>query len=152
MDPVTLFLVPGFLGGLVIALFIKLRRRGETRASGDVFNVGRLSTDVINMANIRVAGVGGLGLVAMALTVALNVPRIGQSMALGLVLGVVLAATLILLRRRQGPMPSSGRQGGANTVLAIDRRPPGANEPDQDASNVRTHVVPGLPATSPHVA
>ena len=76
------------------------------------------------MASIRVAGVGGLGLVAMALTVALNVPRIGDTLAIGLMLGLALAAGLIVARRRVGPMPSSGRHGGANAVLAIDEREP----------------------------
>ena len=55
------------------------------------------------------AGIGGLGLVAMALAVALDVPRIGQTVALGLVLGAVFAAILIGRRRRRGPLPSSGQ-------------------------------------------
>jgi len=152
MDPVALFVAAGFLGGLVIACgFALLRRRLQSRASADVFRVGRLSTDVINMANIRVAGIGGLGLVAMALTVALNVPRIGQSVAIGLVLGVVLAVTLIVMRQRRGPMPSSGRHGGATAVLAIDDRPSTADEPDQDSSDVRPRIVSGLPASAARV-
>ena len=82
-----------------------------------------LSTDVINAARIRVAGIGGLGLVAMAATVAFFVPRIGQTLAVGLGLGVALAAFLIVRRRRKGPLPSSGAQPGANTILAIDASP-----------------------------
>jgi hypothetical protein len=75
---------------------------------------------VINAARIRVAGVGGLGLVAMALVVAWFVPRIGQTVIVGMVLGMALAAGLIAYRRRIGPMPSSGRRPGANTILSID--------------------------------
>jgi hypothetical protein len=128
MDPVTLVVVPGFLGGLVVALFlIRLQRGGQTRASADAFRGEPLSTDVINMSRIRVAGVGGLGLVAMALVVALSVPRIGQSLALGLVLGALFAGILILGRRRHGPMPSSGQRAGANTTLSIDLPPRSAN-------------------------
>jgi hypothetical protein len=145
-----LIVIPGFLGGLVIALVIALRhRRGP--ASTDVFSRGRLSTDVINMSSIKVAGVGGLGLVAMALVVALNVERIGQSLAIGLVFGVGLAAALILFRRRSGPMPSSGEHGGANTVLAIDSRPPVADDATHDSSNRGSHVVSGVPAAAPHL-
>jgi hypothetical protein len=152
MDPVALFAAVGFLGGLVIACcFALLRRRLQARASPDIFRAGRLSTDVINMANIRVAGIGGLGLVAMALTVALNVPRIGQSVAIGLVLGVVLAVTLIILRQRRGPMPSSGRHSGATAVLAIDDRPSTVDEPDQNSSDVRPRVGSDLPTAAPHI-
>ena len=40
------------------------------------------STDVINISRIRAAGLGGLGLFAMALVVAWFVPRIGQTLSL----------------------------------------------------------------------
>jgi len=149
MDPVTLVVVPGFLGGLVIALFfIRLQRGRQTRASADAFSGEPLSTDVINMARIRVAGVGGLGLVAMALVVALFVPRVGQSLTLGLVLGAMFAAILILRRRRHGPVPSSGRRAGANTTLSIDLPPRSAAEQNHDSSNVRTEDVAAVPAPS----
>jgi hypothetical protein len=100
-----------------------------------------MTGDVINMARIRVAGVGGLGLVAMALFVAFNVPRIGQSMTLGFALGAVFAVILILRRRHQGPMPSSGQSLGANTVLSIDV--PRADERDVgDADKTETTPPP----------
>ena len=76
--------------------------------------------DVINIASIRVAGVGGLGLVAMAAALAWSIPRIGQTMALGAVLGAGLAVVLILWRRRLGPIPTSSGRPGANTTLSID--------------------------------
>ncbi len=78
------------------------------------------STDVVNISRIRVAGIGGLGLIAMALIVAWFVPRIGQTLLLGAAAGVVLAVALILRRRAAGPMPSSGRRPGANTALSIE--------------------------------
>jgi hypothetical protein len=95
-----------------------------------------VSTDVINMARIRVAGVGGLGLVAVAVVVALFVPTIRQSVTAGLVLGVLLGVTLILLRRHAGPLPSSGRRPGANTTFAIDvfEPSPTQGEPGRRAS------------------
>jgi hypothetical protein len=59
-----------------------------------------LSTDVINIAHIRVAGIGGLGLVAMAAVVAWNVPAIGTAVAMALTAGVVLGVGLIVWRGR----------------------------------------------------
>lgn len=103
MDPVTLVLVPGILGGalIAIALFLTQRRRAGSPTFSIPFDNQPRSTDVINAAHIKVAGIGGLGLVAMAAVVALNVPRIGQTLAIGLALGAVLAGALIL-RRRSG--------------------------------------------------
>lgn len=122
MDPVTTILVPGFLGGLVFAALYVLwqRRRPSAPSPTATYRSAPLSTDVINMASIKVAGVGGLGLVAMAAAVALDVPRIGETVAIGFVLGSISAAIMIVRRRRTGPMPSSGRGLGANTVLSID--------------------------------
>jgi hypothetical protein len=60
-------------------------------------------TDPINMAHIRVAGIGGLGLVAMAGVVAWNVPEIGRAVAVAAVAGVALAVALIVWRRPRVP-------------------------------------------------
>jgi len=129
MEPIVMIGVPGFIGGLLIAwLFIRLHERRPTRPDTAPLADEPVSTDVINMARIRVAGIGGLGFVAMALAVAWAVPRIGQSLATGFVLGAAFGAVLILVRRRTGPMPSSGRRAGANTTLAIDDQP----EPEKE--------------------
>ncbi len=101
MDPVTLSMIPAFLGGVVIALVFHRLQRSHTIPPGiDPLAREPISTDVINMARIRVAGIGGLGLVAMAAVVAFFVPRIAQSMAVGLLAGVVFAVVLILARGR----------------------------------------------------
>ena len=147
MEPVTIVVVSGFLGGLVIALFVIRSDRGRhTRSAPDAFSREPLSSDVINMARIRVAGIGGLGLVAMALNVAIFIPRIGVPIGLGLVLGAGFAAVLILRRRRQGAMPSSGRRRGANTTLSIDAPLPRDGQ-ERDPSNVRRQDV-GVPAVA----
>ena len=62
------------------------------------------SPHMINMARIRVSGVGGLGMVAMSVVVAAFVPSIRLSMAIAFVLGLALAAVLIAFRRRKGPL------------------------------------------------
>lgn len=150
MDPVTLVLVPGLLGGLVLALlFFKLQQhRHGDELPPDAFRNLPISTDVINMAHIRVGGLGGLGLVATALWAAWFVPRIGQTLAVGFVFGVIMAVAMILGRRHSGPMPSSGRRPGANTTLSIDLLPPAVAEQEHESSNSRTHVGAAAPVIS----
>lgn len=119
----TSLIVVSLAGGLVVALLIMVAHRLRPgQRQFDVFARGRGAgrTDVINIASVRVAGIGGLGLVAMAAALAWSIPRIGQTIALGAVLGAGLAAVLILWRRRLGPMPTSGGRPGANTTLSID--------------------------------
>ncbi len=122
MNPVMLIIVPGFLGGLVIALIVIMIQRRRTSDASVVMphRLEPLSTDMINMAHIKVAGVGGLGLVAMAAAVAFDVPMIGISITIALVLGTITAVIMIVRTNRSGPMPSSGSRMGANTVLSID--------------------------------
>lgn len=97
MDPATLLLIPGVLGGLALAFV--LRRVNRQDAVPVPFHPEPLSTDVINMAHVKVAGVGGLGLVAMALVVASVIPQIGRSLAVGFLAGAALAVALILFNR-----------------------------------------------------
>jgi hypothetical protein len=121
MNPLTLIMVPGFLGGLILAVAVILLQRPQPSTSSlIVSNRLAVTTDVINMASIKVTGVGGLGLVAMAAAVAFDVPLIGQAVAVGLALGVSGALVAILWRRHTGPLPSSNRYMGANAVLSID--------------------------------
>lgn len=121
MDPITVLIVPAFVGGVLVALYlVRAHRRSGRTDRALVHDRDGMITDAINMAHIRVAGVGGLGLVAMALVVAAFVPSIGASLALGAALGAVVAIVLIVWRRRVGPMRSSGRRPGANTTLSIE--------------------------------
>jgi hypothetical protein len=123
MDPVTLVLMLSILGGFAFAWLIArigawIGSRGPT-ALVDV-PMEPVSTDVINIAHIRAAGIGGLGLFAMALVVAWFMPRIGLTLGAGAVFGALLGAVMILRRRRTGPLPSSGGSAGANVVLSIE--------------------------------
>lgn len=123
MDPVTLVIVPGFVGGLLLAaIVVFLQRRDHAQPSVIVPIRLPITTDVVNMAHIKVAGIGGLGLVAMAGAVAYDVPRIGQTIALAFSSGLVGAAVMIAWRRRTSPLPSSGQHMGANSVLSIDEQ------------------------------
>ena|SRR5687767_12382373 len=145
MDPATGLLVLGFVGGLLIAgVTILLQRRGKppSVAPPVPYRQTPLTIDMINMASIKVAGVGGLGLVAMAAAVALDVPRIAQSVGIGIGLGAVGALVVILRRRRTGVMPSSGRGMGANTVLAIDQAPTSVADLKQPGSSIDCSWAP----------
>jgi len=143
MDPVTLVLIPSILGGFALAWLIA-RSGGRIGSRGPSTLVDAplepVSTDVINIAHIRAAGLGGLGLFAMALVVALFVPAIRLAVSVGVLSGAVLAAVMILRRRRTGPLPSSGGSAGANVVLSIDR-PEASDTEDLDGPSNRLRVA-----------
>jgi hypothetical protein len=118
-SPVGFILLPAAVGGLVVGLALawrsyRDRRDGRTAAaSPDAFGPDVASTDVINFSRIRVSGIGGLGLVALALVIALEFERVGQTVALGAIGGGLAALGVILFRRRRGPLGSSGAAPGA---------------------------------------
>ena len=133
-----LLMVVAFVGGLVVAPLLALfhRRSSPVREPLPRRDDAPL-VDAINIAQIRVTGIGGLGFVLLAFAVAAYIPSIGVSLATGAALGIVFAVVLILRRRRRGPLPSSGGRPGANTMLSIemngsvsdDRREGSANPP-----------------------
>ncbi len=154
MEPLLIILVPGVLGGIVVAyVFFRLARV----PSPPVMMSERLdppSTGMINMARIRVAGSGGLGMVAMSIVVAIFVPRIRFTMALAFVLGCVMAAVLVLLRRSDGSS-SSGIDPGAHALLPLEPRDGTGHDDSHDAADRRdvpSAVLPGVAAPAPGLA
>jgi len=127
MEPLIMIVVPGLLGGIVVAL--GLMRVGVRPEDGSNAPLQPPSPGLINMAHIRVGGIGGLGMVAMAATVAIFVPRIRLTMAVALFLGMALAAVLIAVRRRTEPLPSSSQHAGAHSMFI--------SEVPQDSANHR---------------
>ena len=107
----------GILGGLILA-FILARFPARPERLPDERRLDPPSTDIINIARIRVRGIGGLGLVAMAMTVAAFVPRIRLTMAIALVLGCAMAGLLIARRRRHSASSDIGP--GAHSMLPMD--------------------------------
>ena len=120
MEAMGILALAGVFGGLAMAAWLYRFNREHQRNPFDSAVRQDRPTDIINMAHIRVEGVGGVGMVLMAIAVALGVPQVGKSMAAGLLLGALMAVVLIRRRRAAGPMPSSGQRPGANTTLAID--------------------------------
>jgi hypothetical protein len=123
MEPLLIALIPGTLGGLAVAWLIAAV--GRRRRTPDVVVPWRPTEayPVINMANIRVEGVGGLGMVAAVIAVAITDPRIRLAVLIAAVLGVGLAFALIALRRETGALPSGTDGPDGRLPLGLDRGP-----------------------------
>ena len=119
MEPLLMILVPGLLGGLALALLIAGARTG-TPSIVVPKRLAAPSPSLINMAHIRVEGVGGLGMVGAVVVVAVSDPRIGLATILASVLGVGLALALIAMRRHTGGLPSSDGGPDVRSTLGID--------------------------------
>ena len=142
MDPVTLLMVVAFVGGLVVAPLLMLFHHRSSRVREPLpLRDDAPLVDAINIAHIRVTGIGGLGLVLLALAVAAYIPSIGVSLAAGAALGIVFAVVLILRRRRMGPLPSSGGRPGANTTLSIEMGESASDDQTKDSVNLSRNVV-----------
>jgi hypothetical protein len=115
MEPLLIILIPGIAGGILLAFYLAHRpARPAVAAPAVRRSLPPTSPSLINMARIQIDGVGGLGMVAMALAVAISVPWIRLSIAVSLVLGAVVAAVLIGWRRSR-PLASSSRHAGAHS-------------------------------------
>ena len=93
------------LGGgalIALALIATQSRSRDAIPSPDSF-AGR-GHNIIDISNLRVAGLGGLGLVILSGVVALQFERIGATLMAGAIGGTVAAVVMILYRRRHdGP-------------------------------------------------
>lgn len=107
MEPVLIALVPGVIGGLLVALLIA---RWRTKIPSAPFprSLPAPTPAVINIAAIKVEGIGGLGMVAAVLAVAIADPRIRLAIMIAAVLGAALAVGLIVIRRHPAPLPYRG--------------------------------------------
>ena len=134
-SPFAMLLLPAAIGGGIMSLFFLWRSRADQRADRhsaserDVYAGVTGSPDPINIGRIRIAGIGGLSFVVVALVIALVLERVGQTVAIGAAGGALIALVVILRRRRAGPLPSSGRTPGANAVLRIEEGGGGDGEP-----------------------
>ena len=87
----------------------------------------------INISRIPVAGIGGLGLVAMAVVVAFNMSAAWWTMVMGVTGGVVLAVILVIARlyvKAKGPSGTDpkilfrvppeggGHEGGSHAAIS----------------------------------
>ena len=140
MEPLLIVLVPGVLGGIILAVllgsrWIDLRTRGVDR------RLEPTSPSLINMAHIPVQGGGGLGIVAAVIAVALADPRIRVAIGIAALLGVVLAAVLIARRRERGPLSSGG--GRFSLALCVGSRPGKPGRAPVRSDGGRNHLSGG---------
>jgi hypothetical protein len=121
MEPVLILLAFGVFGGGALALLILLFARAN-RSTTRTFvprHLAAPSPALINMAHIRVEGVGGMGLVLAVLAVAVSDPRIRVAMILASLLGAGLAIGLIAFRRREGAVPFGGHGPDTTRPLGL---------------------------------
>ena len=85
----------------------------------------------INISGIPVAGVGGLGLVAMAVLVSVFMPAAWWTMVAGVSGGIVLATILVMMRHG---LSTHGPSGSDPTILFRTVQPEDARCPS--AKNV----------------
>jgi hypothetical protein len=153
MEPLLIILVPGLLGGLVLAVLIARGAFASARAGGRPLEPP--SPTLINMAHIRVEGLGGLGMVTAVVVVALVDPRIRLAIALSALAGAALAVAMIVRRRGSGPLPSGTNHPGAHILLpqgrfdrfkadGVQRGGPGGGGPQRGLSGIRRLVRPSV--------
>lgn len=137
MEPLLIILVPGVLGGIILAVLLATKRIA-LRASGVDRHLAPPSPSLINMAHIPVEGGGGLGIVAAVIAVALAEPRIRVAIGIAALLGGGLAWVLIVLRRDRGPLVSGGDDSGPHSMLGLGREQPGRAPIESDGG--RRHL------------
>ena len=124
MEPLLIILVPGVIGGIVLSWFITRLRR----TTPPTFVSKRLeptSPSLINMSSIKVEGLGGLGMVAAVIAVAIADPRIRLAVIIAGVLGGGLALLLIRARRSSGGLHSGDGPNGDSLLHLENRRSTG---------------------------
>ena len=120
MEPLLIILVPGLFGGLVLALLPIALNRQKPPSIVVPRRLEAPTPSLINMAHIKVEGIGGLGMVAAVVAVAIADPRIRLATIIAGGLGIGLAWLLIAIRRRSGGMPWSGDGTDNRFTLRID--------------------------------
>ena len=118
MEPLLIVLVPGVFGGLVLALLLA-GNRWKRSTTVVPRRLAAPSPALINMARIPVEGVGGLGMVAAVIAVAVTDPRIRVATIVAAILGGGLALLLIAMRKHNGSLPSGG-DGSDGSTLHLD--------------------------------
>jgi len=131
--------LPAVVGGVLLAaLLMRVNRRASSGLVAPS-ELEPMSPDLINMAHIRVAGLGGLGMLGATVVTAISLPQIGAALVASVGLGAGVAAGLIAYRRRSAAAGDGGPDRRLPTMLALDDRRARAGAP-------ATRDFPGAPA------
>jgi hypothetical protein len=122
-------LLPALAGGLLLAGLLRWLNRRPSSGVVSQSVLEPMSPDLINMAHIRVAGVGGLGMVGAVVVTAISLPQIGIALAAAVGLGAAIAVALIAYRGRSRAASPGGDDGLPPSVLALDERRPRVDAP-----------------------
>ena len=142
MEPLLMILVPGLIGGLVLSYFITRLRR----TTPPTFVPRRLeapSPSLINMSSIKVEGLGGLGMVAAVIAVAIADPRIRLAVIIAGVLGSGLAFVLIRARRSSGGL-HSGNDSNGDSLLHLEDHPSAVEATRKEFNDTHYHAAFGI--------
>jgi len=139
MEPLLIILVPGVIGGVVLSLLI-MRLRRTTPPTFVAKRLEPTSPSLINMSSIKVEGLGGLGMVAAVIAVAIADPRIRLAIIIAGVLGGGLALFLIRARRSSGGL-HSGDDPGADSLLHLENHHSSGETTRQDLNDLQCHTA-----------
>jgi len=114
-------ILPALMGGVVLAGLLRFLNRRPSSGIAVRSTLEPMSPDLINMAHIKVAGLGGLGMVGAVLVTAIALPQIGLAMIAGVGAGAALAAGLIFYRVRS-TSGDTGHDAPPPSVLALEDR------------------------------
>ena len=93
------FVLSAAIGGVLMLTLVRHAHPSPKISVPDSFQRDALGTHVIDASRIRVAGIGGLGLMVMAVALGFAIPRIGVSLALGLIGGFFVSLAIAAYRR-----------------------------------------------------
>ncbi len=142
MEPLLIILIPGLFGGLLLSFFIARNRRG-TAATFVPRRLEAPSPSLINMSSIKVEGLGGLGMVAAVIAVAIADPRIRLAVIIAGVLGGGLALFLIRARRSSGGLHSGDGPDG-DSLLHLDDHPSAVEATRKEFDDTHYHAAFGI--------
>jgi hypothetical protein len=135
MEPLLMVLIPGLFGGLVLSWLIA-RNRSTTPPTLVPRRLEAPSPSLINMSSIKVEGLGGLGMVAAVIAVAIADSRIRLAMIVALVLGGGLALALIAIRGRARGSRVNGDPDD-RSMLHLSPLSPSPHEPEDTGGRAR---------------
>lgn len=139
MEPLLIILVPGVIGGIVLSLFI-MRLRRTTPLTFVAKRLEPTSPSLINMSSIKVEGLGGLGMVAAVIAVAIADPRIRLAVIIAAVFGGALGYVLIRARRSSGGLHSGGDPDG-DSLLHLENHGSTGDTAREELNNLHRHAA-----------